>query len=720
MGFNKYSVTWKVTGMFLLILLVSFAIHAILIVPRFTRHSENYARNMLEEKARGIADSIDRVLEQARRELEGVARHPDVVSMEPARIDGTLLLLDYVTANFLSFWVQDENGVVISRPDKTERVGADLSDMAYFIDARSKERTVVSDFFVSTSGNLTTTMATPIRRLDGSVEAILVGSLGIDERNIDLFRPVTDVSIGKSGFAYLVDGMGKLIAHPEVSQTGEDSAHLDYRSLSYIKDLIAGKAGSSDCLFDGEPCLVGYAPVPISGWGVVVQEPRSEIPDYSGSLLAYFLSIFAAMFAVSGILSVVFARHLLRPLKLLGQSAGTRTEGLESAKVRDEIQILSSHIGEMVEQIRSSERKLKKINKELEEEIAQREFAEESLSFNLSILDLQLERSPEGVLIVDTANRVISYNQRFKNMWGLSEEILETGDNQAVLGFVQPQMVEPETFLTRIQHLYKNPLERSREELYLLDGRILERHSEPMVGDDGTYYGRVWYFRDITDQKRSEKEIRNALQEKETLLKEVHHRVKNNLQAVSSILDLQSAYLKDGEAVRLCRDSKNRILTMALLHENLYRGQDQTKVDLKEYVSALTDHLLSSMEGNTGSIKMKTRITDLNLNVDTAIPCGLIVTELVSNSIKHAFPEGEAGVITVDISMAREGDCRLVVSDDGVGLPDDWRLEDLSTLGLQLVSSLTDQLSGTMEITSGSGTTFTISFREYTEYHGVL
>jgi two-component sensor histidine kinase len=159
---------------------------------------------------------------------------------------------------------------------------------------------------------------------------------------------------------------------------------------------------------------------------------------------------------------------------------------------------------------------------------------------------------------------------------------------------------------------------------------------------------------------------------------------------------------------------------MALLHENLYRGQDQTKVDLKEYVSALTDHLLSSMEGNTGSIKMKTSITDLNLNVDTAIPCGLIVTELVSNSIKHAFPEGETGVITVDISMVREGDYRLVVSDNGVGLPDDWKLEDLSTLGLQLVSSLTDQLSGTMEITSGSGTAFTISFREYTEYHGVL
>jgi two-component sensor histidine kinase/PAS domain-containing protein len=720
MDFKKYSVTWKVTGMFLLVLLVSFAIHVILIVPRFTRHSENYARNMLEERARGVADSIDRVLEQARCELEKIARHPEVVSMEPARIDKTLLLLDEVTANFLSIWVQDEKGIVISRPDKTERVGADLSDMAYFIDARSTGRTVVSDFFISTSGNLTTTMATPLRGSDGPLGAILVGSLGIDERNIDLFRPVTDVSIGKSGFAYLVDGTGKLIAHPEVSQTRVDSASLDYRSLPYIKELVAGKAGSSSCLFKGEPCLVGYAPVSISGWGVVVQEPRSEIPDYSGSLLTYFLSIFAAMFVVSGMLSVIFARHLLRPLKLLGQTAGARVQGLENGKVRDEIQILSSHIGEMVEQIKISEMELKKINKELEEEIAQRELAEENLSFNLAILDLQLERSPEGVLVVDTANRIISYNQRFKNIWGLPDDLMEARYDPPVLEFVQRQMVKPEAFVQRIRYLYQNPLERSREELHLLDGRILERHSEPMVGDDGTYYGRVWYFRDITDQKRSENEIRHALQEKETLLKEVHHRVKNNLQAVSSILDLQSAYLKDGEAIRLCRDSKNRILTMALLHENLYRGQDQTKVELGDYVSVLTDHLLSSMEGNTGSIKIKTSITDLNLNVDTAIPCGLIVTELVSNSIKHAFPEGAAGVITVEASMVREGEYQLVVSDDGVGLPDDWTLEGLSTLGLQLVSSLTNQLSGTMEITSGSGITFTISFREYTEYHGVL
>jgi two-component sensor histidine kinase len=241
-----------------------------------------------------------------------------------------------------------------------------------------------------------------------------------------------------------------------------------------------------------------------------------------------------------------------------------------------------------------------------------------------------------------------------------------------------------------------------------------------MTGSDGTHYGRVWYFRDITDQTRRENEIRYALHEKETLLKEIHHRVKNNLQAVSSIIDLQSAYLKDGEAIKLCRDSKNRILTMALLHENLYRGHDQTKVDLKEYVSALTSHLLSSMDGSKGLISVTHNIADLTLNVETAIPCGLIITELVSNSIKHAFPGGSEGEIRVEISMAPEGHYMLVVSDDGVGLPEDWNFEDLSTLGLQLVGALTDQLSGSMEISSGSGAAFVISFREYTEYLGIL
>lgn len=719
MNFKKYSVSQKVTGMFLLILLLSIVIHVVLIVPRFRKHSETYARNILEEKAKGVASSIDGILKQAGRELERVARFPDIASLDPNRIDPVLLLLDYVNANFLSIWVQDANGFVLSRPDKPERVGADLSDMAYFKDAFLKRQTVVSDFFVSTSGNLTTTMATPIIDLDSKVKGVLVGSLGIDERNMDLFRVITDISIGKSGFAYLVDGAGELIAHREEMRTREEFENMDYRSFPHIKELIAGKTGSAVIAVNGEPCVVGYAPVPTSGWGVVVEQPLTETPNYSGSLLTYFLFIFAAMFVVSGILSVVFARHLLRPLRLLGQRAGALGEGRDNGGVRDEIQILSSHIAQMVDQIQSSEKELKKINLDLQEENAQRKLAEESLSFNLAILDLQLERSPDGILVVDTSSRVISYNQRFRDMWGIPEETLESGDNERVLEFVTGKLVDSESFLQRVKHLYSHPRERGFDNLYLSDGRIFERRSEPMTGADDTYYGRVWYFRDITDQTRRENEIRHALQEKETLLKEVHHRVKNNLQAVSSILDLQSAYLKDGEAMRLCRDSKNRILTMALLHENLYRGQDQTKVNLKEYVCALTGHLLGSMDGSRGLVKIRNNIADLTLNVETAIPCGLIITELVSNSIKHAFPEGETGEINVEISMQEEN-YQLTVSDNGIGLPDDWKFEELSTLGLQLVRSLTDQLSGKMEIVSGSGASFSILFREYTEYQGVL
>jgi len=717
---NKYSVTWKVTGMLLFILLVSFVIHVVLIVPRFTRHSENYARNILQEKARGVASSIDGVLRQAAMELEKIARHPDLVSMEPARIDQTLLLLDGVTANFLSLWVHNSKGIIISRPDKSERVGADRSDFDYFTSPLSMGRTFFSNFFISPAGNLTTTVSTPVRGPDKTIRGVLVGSLGIDERNIDLFRVITEVSIGDSGFAYLVDGAGRVIAHPEVSQPGESFEGLDYRSLPHIRELVAGKTGSTVFLLNGVRSVVGYAPVPSSGWGVVVQQPISETPDYSGSLLTYFLSIFAAMFVVSAMMAILFTRHLLRPLKLLGQTAGAQAEGYENGKVRDEIQILSSHIGGMVDQITTSEKKLKEINQNLKEEIEQRKTADEALSFNLAILDLQLERSPDGILVVNTDNKVISFNQRFKVIWGIPEELLEAGYDPPLLDFVQEQMADPEMFLKRIHYLYQNPRERSHEDIYLSDGRVLERHSEPMAGEDGTYYGRVWYFRDITDQKRSVNEIRHALREKETLLKEVHHRVKNNLQAVSSILDLQSVYITDGEAMKLCRDSKNRILTMALLHENLYRGQDQTRVDLKKYVSALADHLLSSMERETGSIVIDTRIADVTLNPDTAIPCGLIITELVSNSLKHAFPGGRPGKIRVDIAMDGDDRYRLTVSDDGVGLPDDWDLAEVPTLGLKLVGSLSAQLSGTMEISSGRGATFSISFREYTEYHGIL
>ncbi len=353
----------------------------------------------------------------------------------------------------------------------------------------------------------------------------------------------------------------------------------------------------------------------------------------------------------------------------------------------------------MIARIRGSEQEIRKIN---------------------AILDTQQENSPEGILVVGDDHRVLSCNSRFARMWEVPTRLLEQGDDPPMLQHVLCQTADPEGFIARVSYLYDHPQESSREEIALRDGRVFDRHSFPMRGKDGTHYGRVWYFRDITDQKRTDLEVRRSLREKETLLKEVHHRVKNNLQAVSGILDLQVAYLPDGDTARILRESKDRIHTMALLHEKLCMGSNQTHVDLREYLSSLTRHLKASMGVREEDVTIREEIEDLELNLDTAIPCGLIVTELVTNSLKYAFPGRRPGVIGVRVSRLGSGNFQLVVGDDGIGLSPDLDLKRVRSLGLHLVSSLVEQLSGTIELRREGGTTFIISFREYAEYQGAL
>jgi PAS domain S-box-containing protein len=216
----------------------------------------------------------------------------------------------------------------------------------------------------------------------------------------------------------------------------------------------------------------------------------------------------------------------------------------------------------------------------------------------------------------------------------------------------------------------------------------------------------------LLQRQRSEEKIRKSLEEKEVLLKEIHHRVKNNLQIISSLLNLQSGQVKDRSLLELLRESQNRIRSMALIHERLYRSEDFSRVDFNQYVTGLTTYLVRSYATASRSINLHVDVQDVSLGVDVAIPCGLIINELVSNCLKHAFPLGGEGNLTV--SLRREGGSHLLrVEDNGTGLPGNIDLKKTESLGLQLVETLTTQIGGTMAVTTapGKGTTFTITFK---------
>lgn len=210
------------------------------------------------------------------------------------------------------------------------------------------------------------------------------------------------------------------------------------------------------------------------------------------------------------------------------------------------------------------------------------------------------------------------------------------------------------------------------------------------------------------ERRRAETSLRTSLDEKEVLLREIHHRVKNNLQIISSLLNLQSMNFSDPVLLAQFQDSQNRVRSMALIHERLYRSEDLALVDFSTYLRELTGSLVMTYSRQPQNITVTVDADAVMLDIDTAIPCGLIVNELVSNALKHGFPSGRAGQIQVE--MFPEPQFRLVVSDDGIGLPPDFDWRHSPSLGLQLVESLTRQLGGTIEISGSPGTRAEICF----------
>ncbi len=237
-----------------------------------------------------------------------------------------------------------------------------------------------------------------------------------------------------------------------------------------------------------------------------------------------------------------------------------------------------------------------------------------------------------------------------------------------------------------------------------------DAHLLPELAPNGSIQSVLAIGHDLSDHKRAEERIQQTLQENEILLKEVRYRVKNNLQLLSSLLKLQAEFIQDPRDLALFQDSQNRIRSMAIVHEQLYRSEDLAHSDFRACVRSLTTHLLRSYSRDSNRVWLRTEIEEVLLGVEKAIPCGLLVSELVSNALKHAFPEGREGEIVVRLSQVGPHVCALVVSDDGIGLPAEAQISRATTVGWDLVNTLVKQLGGKLEVERSHGTTFRIIF----------
>lgn len=218
--------------------------------------------------------------------------------------------------------------------------------------------------------------------------------------------------------------------------------------------------------------------------------------------------------------------------------------------------------------------------------------------------------------------------------------------------------------------------------------------------------------RDITLEKKISKEIKESLKEKEVLLQEIHHRVKNNMQIISSLMSLQTKYVDDEVSLDVLKESQNRVKSMALVHEKLYLSEDLTHINIYNYINNLVLDLFFSYGVSRDQITPIIDIDEIKLNIETAVPCGLIINELVSNVIKHAFRDKKGGKMWLSLHLTDDNQIELMVADNGSGLPNGFNINSSNSLGMQLVNSLVNQLDGSIKIKRSNGTKFTILFKE--------
>lgn len=316
------------------------------------------------------------------------------------------------------------------------------------------------------------------------------------------------------------------------------------------------------------------------------------------------------------------------------------------------------------------------------------------------------------MLTLDKEGNITANNRNFKN-W--SEEVLgkSVAIGKNVISFIEDYL-DPDLYQGQMkvfQSGFKGKPQQTELPIKDKNGNTLwlQVFLNPVyVGNAFNELSCLAY--DNTERKEFEKSVRQSLKEKEVLLKEVHHRVKNNLQIISSMLNLQSDHVSDQATLDVLRESQQRINSMSLIHETIYRNSDFSAIDFTDYISAIASNLVQSYRNPQTQVELIADFDKVLLGLDQSIPCGLIVNELVSNAMKYAFKGKKKGRLCIEVKEKRGNKIELVVKDDGIGLPESWDSKKSGSLGLTLVNALTEQLDGTMVTKSAKGTTHTLSF----------
>ncbi|QUH24157.1 response regulator [Methanobacterium alkalithermotolerans] len=370
----------------------------------------------------------------------------------------------------------------------------------------------------------------------------------------------------------------------------------------------------------------------------------------------------------------------------------------------------------LIEKLENKLEELQETNKKLKSEIENRKKAEKSLRASEEKFKNLFHTMFQGVVYQDAQGNIISANPAALKILGLNMDQLKDRtsmdpnwksiheDGSDFPGEDHPSMISLKTGkpVNNIIMGVFNPSENNY--------RWININAVPQFKPGEQKPVQVYTtLEDITYRKKIEDDLRLSLEEKEVLIKEIHHRVKNNMQIISSLLNLQKIYYSHHSISDIIKASQIRIKSMAMIHEKLYQSHQLSRIDFEDYIKSLISEISATYSVNQNKIEIEMEVRDIFLDIDLAIPCGLIINELVSNSLKHAFKDKEKGKINIFMDKKGNEYC-LSIKDNGVGLSRDFDFENLNTLGMDLVKSLIKQIDGELEIKREKGTQFIIKF----------
>ena len=619
--------------------------------------------------------------------------------------------------------ILNKKGTVIH--SSTKDIGFDKSDKAIF--QKGRENSYIGEIHKSEfSGNIVISISTPIL-VRKKFSGVLVVNFDVER---ELYGLLTDrTGMGETGETYLVNKDHYMVS-PSVYN---DSMFLKTKintkqvNLCFSKHLEKGlinKVQEEAIIYPdyrGKKVLGIHNFIPEMEWALIAEFDFEEAYRPINKLIVLVVVIFTVLLVITIIISIQISKNITMPIVDLHQGVEEIIKGNFDYKVgtdgKDEIGHLSrvfdlmtvrlaesqnniqKHTNELENKVKKRTNELQETNVQLQEQLVIEKQSEEKLRLERDNLNSIFEAMEDGVCIINQQYEIEYVNKAFEKSLGPTK-------NRKCYTYFHDRL---EVCLScKFNDIHRKETIRRRWDSTKND-KIYDIIYTALKHSDGSI-SILEIFRDITAQMQVEDQINASLKEKETLLHEIHHRVKNNMTVISSLLWLQANSMEDKRLKEALMDSQNRVQLMSIIHETLYRSDTLAAIDLKTYLSELGRIIIQNYS-ISNKVQLKVEAENIMISVKQASPVGLIVNELIANCLKYAFTDDGEGEIVLSLKSIKENGIELTVSDNGVGIPEDFDLKTADSLGLKLVKLLAEkQLGGSIDIESKNGTKFTIKF----------